>query len=107
MRQGPHKSQVTSAIALGAAVALAALMWACASREPIPIASAPPPTPTAAASPAPQAAATPQWNLFPDFTTGKIDVYKDGEYVGSITGDEPEDPPMPHKDQRQLDPTFP
>jgi hypothetical protein len=98
---------VTRAAAIGAAAALAAAMWACASQHPPRIAAAPPPTPTAAALSAPQAAATPEWNLFPDFTTGKIDVYKDGEYVGSITGDEPEDPPLPHKDPRQLDPAFP
>ena len=97
---------LTRATALGAAAALGALTWACASQAPQ-LASVPQPTPAAAQRPAPEAAATPEWNIFPDFTTGKIDVYKDGEYVGSITGDEPEDPPMPHKDPGQLDPAFP
>lgn len=104
MGGGPQMKSPTRATAVGAAAALAALIWACASQAPQ-LASVPRPTP--AVAPPPEAAATPEWNIFPDFTTGKIDVYKDGEYVGSITGDEPEDPPMPHKDPRQLDPTFP
>ncbi len=39
------------------------------------------------------------WNIFPDPTTGQVGVYHKGEYVGSITGNEPEtqDPPVPHK----------
>src|SRR6516225_8189966 len=100
MLGGPHRKSQTRAITLGAAAALAGLIWACASQAPQ-IASVPRPTPAAAPPPAPEAAATPEWNIFPDFTTGKIDVYRDGEYVGSITGDEPEDPPVPHKDPRQ------
>lgn len=39
------------------------------------------------------------WNIFPDPTTGNVGVYHKGEYLGSITGDEPgnQDPPVPHK----------
>ena len=39
------------------------------------------------------------WNIFPDPTTGKIDVYHKGECVGAIDGTEPQDqdPPVPHK----------
>ncbi len=39
-----------------------------------------------------------EWNLLPDPTTGQVDVYHEGGYVGSITGNEPadEDPPIPH-----------
>jgi len=39
-----------------------------------------------------------EWNLFPDPTTGQVDVYHEGEYVGAITGSEPagQDPPIPH-----------
>lgn len=39
-----------------------------------------------------------EWNLFPDPTTGRVDVYHEGDYVGAITGDEPADPdpPIPH-----------
>jgi hypothetical protein len=39
-----------------------------------------------------------EWNLFPDPTTGQVDVYHEGEYVGAVTGNEPagQDPPIPH-----------
>jgi hypothetical protein len=39
-----------------------------------------------------------EWNLFPDPTTGEVDVYHKGEYVGAVTGNEPadQDPPIPH-----------
>lgn len=37
------------------------------------------------------------WNIFPDPTTGEIAVYHNGKYMGVITGNEPGDPPMPHK----------
>jgi len=39
-----------------------------------------------------------EWNLLPDPTTGEVDVYHEGDYVGSITGNEPadQDPPHPH-----------
>jgi hypothetical protein len=49
-------------------------------------------------------AAKPDWNIFPDPTTGLVDIYRDGAYVGSITGDEPEneDPPMPRKRDRGI-----
>jgi hypothetical protein len=38
------------------------------------------------------------WNLFPDPTTGEVEVYHKGNLVGAVTGNEPaaEDPPMPH-----------
>ncbi len=37
------------------------------------------------------------WNIFPDPTTGEVSVFHKGKYVGVITGNEPGDPPMPHK----------
>jgi hypothetical protein len=39
-----------------------------------------------------------EWNLLPDPTTGQVDVYHEGEYVGAVTGKEPadQDPPIPH-----------
>ena len=37
-----------------------------------------------------------EWNIFPDPTTGDVGVYHKGEYVGSIDGQEGEDPPKPH-----------
>jgi hypothetical protein len=40
-----------------------------------------------------------EWNIFPDPTTGEVGVYHKGDYVGSITGNETEDPPTPHKTQ--------
>jgi hypothetical protein len=38
-----------------------------------------------------------EWNIFPDPTTGRVDVYHDGSYVGAVTGNETEDPPLPHR----------
>jgi len=62
-------------------------------------ASAPPPpdpVPVAAASQEPPQ--PDEWNLFPDPTSGTVQVYHYGKYVGAITGNEPpdEDPPRPH-----------
>ena len=38
------------------------------------------------------------WNIFPDPTTGEVDVYHKGALVGAVNGTEPEtqDPPLPH-----------
>lgn len=38
-----------------------------------------------------------EWNIFPDPTTGQVDIYNHGDYVGAVTGNEPvsEDPPIP------------
>jgi hypothetical protein len=66
-------------------------------------ATAPPPPPT----PAPESIVymppnpdppPDEWNLLPDPTTGQVDVYHQGGYVGSVTGNEPadQDPPIPH-----------
>jgi hypothetical protein len=72
--------------------------------------TSPPPEPPAAplpvvAAPAPVPAATSpdqDWNIFPDPTTGTIDIYHKGEYLGVIDGSEPkeQDPPLPHKPDR-------
>jgi hypothetical protein len=82
---------------------LVTMLSACASTAP----ETPPPPPLPTPSPTPVAAATAvpiaanpkqdEWNIFPDPTTGRIEVYHYGVYVGSITGDEKEDPPLPHK----------
>ena len=72
---------------------LAALIAGCAQRQPpIPV-HAP-----AVAQPAPDLAA-PQadWNIFPDPITGRVEIYRDGTYVGSVTGEEREEPPVPRK----------
>jgi len=61
--------------------------------ETRPIAAAPPSV-TAANS------AQDEWNLFPDPLTGRVEVYHRGTYVGAVTGNESEDPPIPHKLRR-------
>jgi hypothetical protein len=64
-----------------------------------------PPPPAPAPAPAPVVYMPPsdppppdEWNIFPDPTTGQVDIYHKGDYVGAVTGKEPEteDPPMPH-----------
>jgi len=78
----------------------AALAAGCSEQPP-----AAAPVPVVAAAPvAPQVKETPDpvmqdWNIFPDPTSGKVEVYHQGAYVGAVTGDEPgdEDPPLPHK----------
>jgi len=61
----------------------------------VPVVSVPPPV---------QAVTNPDqdWNIFPDPTTGTIDIYHKGDYVGVIDGSEPkeQDPPLPHKPDR-------
>ena len=34
-----------------------------------------------------------EWNIFPDPTTGDVGVYHKGNYLGSVDGNESEDPP--------------
>jgi hypothetical protein len=53
------------------------------------------------------AASRADWNIFPDPTTGTIDIYHKGEYLGVIDGTEPaeQDPPMPHKSPTQAPPS--
>jgi len=72
----------------------AALIAGCAqSRPPVP-AVAP-----MASEPAPPLAAPIQadWNIFPDPITGRVEIYRDGAHVGSVTGEESEEPPVPRK----------
>lgn len=63
--------------------------------------AAPPPKVVPAAAPiAPASApvgkqAHDDWNIFPDPMTGRVEIYQNGEYVGSVTGEETEDPPLP------------
>ncbi len=75
----------------------------CSPQQPAP----PPPAPVPVVAVAPVAQPVKEqpdpllqdWNIFPDPTSGKVEVYHDGEYVGAVTGDEPsdEDPPLPHQ----------
>ena len=85
------------------AIALCATLCAgCSTAErPAPVVAPPPaPVPVVAAEP-PEPTPDPlmqEWNIFPDPTTGKVEVYHKGAYVGAVTGDEPadQDPPVPH-----------
>jgi hypothetical protein len=71
-----------------ASVAIAACAAAPPPPAPEPVVYMPP-----SADPPPD-----EWNLLPDPTTGQVDVYHKGGYIGSVTGNEPaeEDPPIPH-----------
>jgi hypothetical protein len=67
--------------------------------------AAPPPPPVAAApSPEPPKSVMfdsdphGDWNIFPDPTSGDVNVYHKGAYVGSVDGHESDDPPEPHPD---------
>ncbi|MGO9449924.1 MAG: hypothetical protein ACLQDV_02585 [Candidatus Binataceae bacterium] len=99
---------ITTTKIVRVAILPAAIMLGCAGCTP----SAPPepppaPVPVAVASPSPAVNRSPDqdWNIFPDPTTGTIDIYHKGEYLGVITGNEPadQDPPLPHK---PVDPGF-
>ncbi|HUO06373.1 MAG TPA: hypothetical protein VMU16_14335 [Candidatus Binataceae bacterium] len=79
--------------------AQAAMILAVAALSSCSATPPPPPTP----EPLVLAPASPQrpdeWSLFPDPTTGNVDVYHKGAYAGSVNGNEPaaEDPPLPHR----------
>ena len=79
----------------GFLIALPLLALASCATKPPP--APPPPEPIVYAPPA-DAPPPDEWNLFPDPTTGQVDVYHKGGYVGSVTGNEPadQDPPVPH-----------
>lgn len=63
------------------------------------MAATPPPAPQARAAHSPDE----DWNIFPDPTTGTIDIYHKGEYLGAIDGSEPpeQDPPLPHASSKR------
>ena len=67
----------------------------CSTTPPPP---PPPATPVAYVDPDPPPPPD-EWNIFPDPTTGKVEVYNKGNYVGAVDGSEPpdQDPPIPHK----------
>ena len=73
------------------------LSIAVASCSAAPPPAPPPPAPVAYVAPSDEPPPD-EWNLFPDPTTGRVDVYHEGEYVGAVTGNEPadQDPPIPH-----------
>ncbi|MHB8384023.1 MAG: hypothetical protein ACYDC3_16970 [Candidatus Binataceae bacterium] len=86
------------------AVMGAAFLAGCSTPQAAAPAAAPATIPVAAAAPVAQPVKEEPdplmqgWNLFPDPTTGKVEVYHRGQYEGAVTGDEPanEDPPVPH-----------
>ncbi len=87
-------------------VVLASLTTAAIATAGCTTAAQPPPAPAPVPIPVVQRAEPPtpppnEWNVFPDPMSGDVDIYHNGESVGSITGDEKEDPPIPHprKDQ--------
>lgn len=41
------------------------------------------------------------WNIFPDPTTGDVGIYHKGQYLGSVDGNERDDPPLPHSAKPQ------
>ena len=85
----PIKRLAAASILFACAIAFAS----CAAKPP------PPPAPEPFVYVPPANPPPPdEWNLFPDPTTGQVDVYHKGEYAGSVTGNEPkdEDPPIPH-----------
>jgi hypothetical protein len=63
---------------------------------PPPIAVAPAPAPEPPKSVMFDSDPNGDWNIFPDPTSGDVGVYHKGQYLGSIDGDEGEDPPLPH-----------
>jgi hypothetical protein len=92
-----------SSILLGAVA-----LFGCTSPPEQP--STPPPPPVAIA-PAPEPPKSVmfdsdpkgEWNIFPDPTSGDVGVYHKGDYVGSVDGDEKEDPPLPHSGKHDPD----
>ncbi len=72
----------------------AAIFLGCAESQ-----SRTPPAPAITIAPAPKSAPSDQadWNIFPDPITGRVEIYRDGAYVGSVTGDDGEEPPVPRK----------
>jgi hypothetical protein len=73
----------------------AAILLGCAQSQP----RTPPPAPAITIAPASKPAPSDQadWNIFPDPITGRVEIYRDGAYVGSVTGDDSEEPPLPRK----------
>ena len=80
------------------AAAICVLSVALASCATTPPAAPPAPAPIVYMPVDPNPPPPDEWNLLPDPTTGQVDVYHQGGYVGSVTGNEPadEDPPVPH-----------
>jgi hypothetical protein len=79
----------------GAGAAVALLIAAGCVAEPAKLAPANDPLAVRQAPLASQPAE--EWNIFPDPLTGQVEIYHQGKHVGSITGEEPEDPPIPRK----------
>jgi len=87
--------QVCTIWRTGFALAVSLAIAACAATPPP---APPPPEPIVYMPPSTDTPPPDEWNLLPDPTTGQVDVYHEGGYVGSVTGNEPadQDPPIPH-----------
>jgi hypothetical protein len=73
-----------------------AIIAGCAQHQS-PVAQAQPVVMAPAPALQPAAPKQPEWNIFPDPISGRVEIYRDGVHVGSVTGDEKEDPPEPRK----------
>lgn len=92
MGQVFRRSAVTTILMLGAVA-----LFGCSAPpekppEPAPIVVAPEPPKSVMFDSDPNG----DWNIFPDPTNGDVGVYHKGQYLGSIDGDEHDDPPRPH-----------
>ena len=93
--------QIFSHTAAATILTLSALAFFACSAPPEKPAE-PPPAPVAAPAPEPPKSVMfdsdpkGEWNIFPDPTTGDVGVYHKGQYVGSVDGNENDDPPAPH-----------
>ncbi len=94
--------KLASTVAAVTLIAGASILTGCAIKPP-PLPPEPPPAivPQATLIGPEEQSKPDEWNLFPDPTTGEVGVYHEGNYVGSVTGNEPEseDPPLPHPTQ--------
>jgi hypothetical protein len=95
MRWRLLKIRINRTVAASIALAGIAMLASCSAKPPPAL---PPPNKEVVwmqpANPPPPD----EWNLFPDPTTGEVDVYHRGDFVGAVTGNEPadQDPPLPH-----------
>jgi hypothetical protein len=91
-----RRTAATTILTLGALA-----LNGCSAPPEKPVEAAPPPVAVAPAPEPPKSVmfdSDPKgdWNIFPDPTSGDIGVYHQGQYVGSVDGNEKDDPPAPH-----------